>query len=215
MYIVIYSRLPHCISMKYILKSQPHCFIDVVNATQFAHHHDDWPHRCARVVQAYALRSVLERFTNYDWFLWLDCDVIITDVTQTVESILASLLGEATESFPTEPSPLGLQPVVMRNFRFMYMYACCFLKNMERFQLRCHCILPMKWIQNTNDVLFFLGALEAKHHWSVQVMQPLNCPWCWSVQIDGGSNLIWFCLEVVTFWRGARNFYRPLDQKTA
>lgn len=41
MYIVIYSHLPYCIPMKYILKSQPHCFIDVDNATHFAHHHDD------------------------------------------------------------------------------------------------------------------------------------------------------------------------------
>ena len=158
MYIVIYSHLPHCIPMKYILKSQPHSFIDVDNATHFAHHHDDWPHRCARAVQAYTLRSVLERLANYDWFLWLDCDVIITDVTQRVESILASPLDEATESFPTEPWPLGLQPVVMRNFRFMYA-VCMLFKKMERFQLRCHCILPMKWLQNTNDGVFF-GALR-------------------------------------------------------
>ncbi len=121
--------LPHCIPMEYILKSQPfHCFIDVANSTQFTHHHDHWPHRYAGVPQAYALRSVLERFANYDWFLWLDCDIIITDVTQRVESILASPLDEAKETCPVK------QP------RLWAFRACC-LK--QEFALRRdRCILP-------------------------------------------------------------------------
>ena len=174
--------LPHCIPMEYILKSQPfHCFIDVANSTQFTHHHDHWPHRYAGVPQAYALRSVLERFANYDWFLWLDCDIIITDVTQRVESILASPLDEAKETCPVK------QP------RLWAFRACC-LK--QEFALRRdRCILPrnvdakhQRW-----SFFFLVVGFETNHHWSVQVMQPLNCPWCWSVQIDGGFNLIWFC----------------------
>lgn len=65
-------------------------------------------------------------------------------------------LGWSYRTFSHRTLTLGLQPVDMRNFRFMYMTVnvCNVVyKKMERFQLRCHCILPIK--TPTMEFLFF------------------------------------------------------------
>lgn len=60
--------------------------------------------------RAYAAQAVFERTPGYEWLLWLDCEVLITDPQRTVQSLLQAHGAETGVSLVAAADGRGLKP---------------------------------------------------------------------------------------------------------